>query len=249
MVRELRTIAASAVASAAAPLALAALAAACSSELPPPAMSAQQLFETRAWPAFVRCIGCHATRPSIDFLAPGVASEAYPTLFVYQPQIIDVASPASSLVLTMGKHTGPELLPAEAEAVMAWLEAEHAERVPPPALATTIGPVPLTLDAPAAIGLGFGATLRFTPTQAATGIALRQITVTAGAAGLHVVHPLFATHPALVPLRIDRSDALGDVDQELAPDATEPLGGGSAVLPDFDPADPITIHFRTLEAP
>ncbi|HMG56031.1 MAG TPA: hypothetical protein VK601_21180 [Kofleriaceae bacterium] len=218
-------------------------------ESPQAPQTAQQLFVTRAWPALGRCLGCHATRPAIDFLAPGTPAEAYPTLFVFQPPIVDVASPGSSLVLTMGKHTGPPLLPPEADAVLAWLEAERVERVPDGGMAVEVGPVSLALGAITTIDLGLGATLRFTASPAAGGIGLRQIELAAGPGGLHVVHPLFATHPPRVPPRIDASDAFGDVDVTLDAGALDPLGGGAAVLPDFDPADPISIHFRTLEAP
>jgi len=228
-----------------------ALAIGCSAEELPEAMqqTAQQLFATRAWPALGRCLGCHATRPTIDFLAPGTPAEAYPTLLAFQPPIIDVSSPASSLVLTMGKHTGPPLLAPDADAVLAWLEAERVERVADGGATVAVGPVSLLLGAVTAIDLGHGATLRFTASAAADGIGLRQIELAAGPRGLHVVHPLFVTHPPRVPARIDASDAFGDVDLALAAGATEPLGGGAAVLPSFDPADPISIDFRTLEAP
>src|SRR5215470_9105796 len=51
---------------------------------PAPA-SAQQLFLDGAWPAMAPCAGCHATRPTIDFLAPGTPAEAYTTMFGFQP--------------------------------------------------------------------------------------------------------------------------------------------------------------------
>ncbi|TMQ13787.1 MAG: hypothetical protein E6J91_17375 [Deltaproteobacteria bacterium] len=188
----------------------------CASD-PSPTLSAQQLFATRAWPALGRCAGCHATQPTIAFLAPGTPTEAYATMFAFQPPIVDVASPASSLVLTMGQHTGPALLPGDADAILAWLDAEHAERVPDPGMAVTFGPIDLALD---------------------------MVNV-----ALHVVHPLFASLPSLGPPRIDTSDAFRDIDLDLAAGAAVALGGGAAVLPGFDPGDPITIHFRTLEAP
>lgn len=216
---------------------------------PPHELSAPQLFASQAWPALGRCAGCHATQPAIDFLAPGTPTEAYATVFAFQPPIVDVASPESSLVLTMGTHTGPALLPAESEAVRAWLDAEHAARVPDPSLAVAVGPIRLALDAPNTVDLRLGATLRFVPSMSVEGLALRQIVLTAGGAGLHVVHPLLVTHPPIVPPRIDTGDAFGDVDLELTAGDSVALGGGSAAFPGFDPADPITIHFRTLEAP
>jgi len=211
--------------------------------------SAQQLYTERAWPALGRCAGCHATRPTIDFLAPGTAAEAYPTLFAFQPPILDVASPSSSLLLTMGQHTGPALLPGEADAILAWLEAEHVERVPDPGNAVAVGPVALALGTVNTVDLGAGrGTLRFVAQASSEGLALRQLVLTAGPRGLHAVHPLLATDPAQQPPRIDTTDTFGDVDVTLAAGASVALGGGSAALA-FDPGDPITIYFRTLEAP
>jgi hypothetical protein len=214
-----------------------------------PPETAQQLFTNRAWPALARCAGCHAAQPTIDFLAPGTAAGAYETMFAFQPPIVDVASPASSLVLTMGKHTGPAMLPTESDAVLAWLEAEHTERVPMGAMPVSFGPVPLALGAVNTVDLGGGASLRFVPSPAAEGMALRSIVVTAGTTALHVVHPLLASQPALGPPRIDTNDVFGDVDLDLTAGATVALGGGSAVFAAFDPDDPIIFYFRTLEAP
>jgi hypothetical protein len=211
--------------------------------------SAQQRFTSQAWPALATCAGCHATRPAIDFLAPGTVAGAYATVFAFQPPLVDLASPESSLLLTMGKHTGPALSPAESAAVLAWLEAERTERMPASAQAITFGPLSVSLGAVTVVDLGHGAVLRFVPSAAADGLAVRRVELAAGTTGLHVVHPLFATHPPLVPPRIDASDAFGDVDLVLAAGQGVSLGGGSAAFPDFDPADPITIHFRTLEAP
>jgi hypothetical protein len=230
-------------------LAACALLGGCGTTEPVAPGSAQQLFATRAWPALSRCTGCHATQPTIDFLAPGTATEAYATMFAFQPPIVDVASPASSLVLTMGKHTGPALLAVESDAVLAWLEAERVERVPDRGAVVSVGPVTLALGAVNVIDLGHGATLRFVPAAAAEGLALRGLAIAAGSTGLRVVHPLFATDPPLVPPRVDPADTFGDVELDLAAGGIEVLGGGSAVFPGFDPADPITIHFRTLETP
>jgi hypothetical protein len=239
------------IAARACPLALAAcaLVGGCSTTGSPDHASAQQLFATRAWPALGRCTGCHATQPTIDFLAPGTATEAYATMFAFQPPIVDVASPASSLVLTMGKHTGPALLAVESDAVLAWLEAERVERVPDRGAVVSVGPVSLALGAVNVVDLGHGATLQFVPAAAAEGLAVRGLALTAGSTGLRVVHPLFATDPPLVPSRVDAADTFDDVELELSAGAVEVLGGGSAVFPEFDPADPITIHFRTLESP
>lgn len=212
-------------------------------------LSADQQFQTKAWPALARCVGCHGSQPAIDFLAPGTAQGAYATVFDFQPPIVDVESPASSLLLTMGKHTGPAMLPAEADAVLAWLEAEREVRIPDSGHPVAIGPVTLALGAVNTVDLGLGATLRFVPAMAAGGLSLTQLQLTAGAGGLHVVHPLFTSKPAAGDPRIDTADAFGDLDLKLTANASSPLGGGSALFTTFSPTDPITLHFRTLEAP
>jgi hypothetical protein len=220
----------------------------CATEPAVDQLPADQQFVARAWPALGRCVGCHATQPSIDFLAPGTAMAAYATLFAFQPPIVDLESPASSLLLTMGKHTGPPLAAEEVAALLGWLEAERLARVPDPGMPIAIGPVTLSLGATNTVDLG-PATLRFVPTAAASGVSLSHLALIAGARRVHVVHPLFASHPRVGPTRIDVVDTFGDVDLDLAPGMVAPLGGGEALFPAFAPADPITIHFRTLEAP
>lgn len=213
-------------------------------------LSADQQFQAKAWPALTRCLGCHGSQPAIAFLAPGTPQEAYATVFAFQPPIVDVESPASSLLVTMGKHTGPALLPFEADAVLAWLAAEHEARVPDRGMPVAIGPVTLALGTANTVDLGLGATLRFVPAAApAGGLSLTRLTLAAGAGGLHVVHPLFTSKPAIGDPRIDTTDAFGDVDLDLAANTATPLGGGAALFTTFAPTDPITLQFRTLEAP
>src|SRR5262245_32817853 len=69
---------------------------------------AREVFVERAWPALGGCVPCHNGQPGIDFLAT-TPDVAYETLFTYQPPVLDLGSPASSLLVSMGKHTGPAL--------------------------------------------------------------------------------------------------------------------------------------------
>jgi hypothetical protein len=226
-----------------------ALLAGCMSELktPPAAADAQAEFEQSAWPALQQCVGCHGAQPTIDFLAPGTADGAYMTLFAFQPPVVDVASPSASLLLTMGKHTGPALDPSTSAILLAWLEREHEERVPPDRT-IAVGPVQPQMNVAASVDLS-GGTLGFIPVPVGSGLYLTQLAITAGPAGLHVVHPLFVSHPIKRPQMIDELDRFGDVDATLAPGEVLPLGGGEALFLDFDPSAPLTIHFHTLEAP
>jgi hypothetical protein len=208
-------------------------------------MTARERWTQQAWPALGACASCHGSQPAIDFLAPGTADGAYVTVFDFQPPVIDVEAPASSLLLTMGKHTGPALDPAAATMVLAWLEAERDERVPAAGDSVRVGPflpalgMATTLDLP--VG---GAKLTVLAETGEAGLYVSKLTLQAGT-GLHVVHPLFVSRPPKPVL--DDADRFADVDMTLAAGATAELGPAAFLA--FDPADYLTIHFKTLEAP
>jgi hypothetical protein len=220
-------------------------------EPPQPAVAARTLFDTGAWPALARCGGCHASQLSIDFMAPGTPEGAYTAMFDYQPPVLDMESPSSSLLLGMGKHTGPELLPTEADAILAWLEAEREERVVAPPDPIVVGPLTLQLGTMNQVALpAEGALLRFVPTDSGSGtLSITDLVLQAGPRGLHAVHPVFATKPATANPILDTADRYRDVDLELAPNVAERLGGGAVTFTTFPSTDPLVIHFRKLEAP
>jgi len=215
--------------------------------LAPP--DAQTLFATSAWPALAVCNGCHGKQPTIDFLAPGTPDGAYATIFAFDPPIVDLQTPSASLVLTMGKHTGPALSPPSASAVLAWIVAEQKARVPVAVPPVEVGPVTASVGAPVSIELPLGAQLSFVATAATEGLYLSQLQIVAGTAGLHVVHPLFVSLPAPKHQIPDDVDRFGDVDAKLAAGETLSLGGGDAWFLSFAATDPIAIYFTTLEAP
>src|SRR5258706_14836424 len=92
---------------------------------PPSQQSARDTYMQHAWPALTYCVGCHGSQPAIAFLAPGTPEAAYDTGFMFQPPVIDLESPAASLMLTIGKHTGPALMPQDAATIHPWLDAER----------------------------------------------------------------------------------------------------------------------------
>lgn len=211
---------------------------------------ARDVFVERAWPALTACVGCHQAQPSVDFLAPGTPEEAYDTLFAFQPPVIDLGSPASSLLVTMGRHTGPALAPVNATAVLDWIDAERAARIeaPPPPLA--IGPITLVLGTTNSVDLGPlgapGAVVRFVPTALGeSGLAINDLELVAGPAAIHVAHPLVVTNPAQHDPIPDPLDQLADVDTIVA--AGTALALGDALLVGFRPTDPLSIHVRALE--
>lgn len=214
-----------------------------------PAQTAHDMFVNAAWPALGGCVGCHGAQPTIDFLAPGTADGAYNSLIAFQPAIVDLASPSASLLVTMGKHTGPALDPTAAEQLLGWLAQEQKERAAPPAMSVEVGPVTVALGSRTALDLPAGGKLVFVGAQLAGGLDLSQLAITAGSRGLHVVHPLFVSHPDKLPAVIDANDRFADVDVHLGAGEQLALGGGETTLVDFDPATPISINFLTLEAP
>jgi hypothetical protein len=220
------------------------------------ALSARDTFTQRAWPALSGCVGCHGSQPSIDFLAPGMADKAYETLFTFQPPVIDVGAPSASLLVTMGKHTGPALATSGASAVIEWLTAERDERfgdgggkgddgTSGTSYELRVGPfmpqhgVPIQLDT----GIN-GASLTVVTEPSEGGLYFKRITLTAGS-GIKMRHPLFVSRPAH-PI-IDEIDRFSEVDVKLAAGATLELG--PAWFLSFTASEYMSIHFQTLEAP
>jgi hypothetical protein len=211
----------------------------------PPMLSAREQWTNTAWPALSTCAGCHGAQPAIDFLAPNTADGAYETVFEFQPPVIDVEVPASSLLLTMGKHTGPPLGSGAASAVLAWLGAERDERVPDIGEGVRVGPFIPTIGAPMTFDLGVaGATIEMVPEASEAGLYVSRLTLKAGT-GLHVVHPLFVSRPPH-PI-VDAVDRFSELDMVLAPNATVELGPAWFLA--FDPTEYLSIHFSALEAP
>lgn len=207
--------------------------------------TAREHWDQRAWPALATCVGCHGSQPAIDFFAPGTADGAYMTVFSFQPPVIDIAAPSSSLLLTMGKHTGPALDPVAAAAVLGWLEAERDERVPDMGESVRVGPFKPMLGGPTTIELGVGgATITMFAEQGEIGIYMSKLTLAAGS-GVRVAHPLFVSRPPDPVL--DEIDRYADLDMVLAAGASVELGPAAFLA--FDPNDYLTIHFKNLEAP
>ena len=208
-------------------------------------LSAREMFNQRAWPGLSSCAGCHGSQPAIDFLAPGTADGAYTTVFSFQPPVVDVEVPSASLLLTMGKHTGPAFSADQAAGVLAWLEAERNERMPVGGNTVRIGPVLPTPGTAITLDLGVnGAQLTLMPETSEAGLYFSHVTV-AGGSGVHITHPLFVSRPPK-PI-LDPVDRFGALDAKVAAGAQLELG--PVWFLDFNAADYLSIHFSTLEAP
>ncbi|HTL31679.1 MAG TPA: hypothetical protein VL326_01065 [Kofleriaceae bacterium] len=210
-------------------------------------LTARQTYDQRAWPALSTCAGCHGKQPAIDFLAPGTADGAYTTVFAFQPPVVDVEVPSASLLLTMGKHTGPAFSPDAAVGVLEWLEAERDEKMPSAGNTVRVGPVLPTPGTAITLDLGVnGAQLTLMPESSEAGLYFSHVTVTAGASsGVHLTHPLFVSRPPK-PI-LDSVDRFGALDAKVA--AGGQLELGPAWFLDFTSTDYLSIHFSTLEAP
>lgn len=214
-------------------------------------LSARDTFVQRAWPMLSSCVGCHATQPSIDFLAPGQADTAYKTLFDFQPPVIDVGAPSASLLVTMGKHTGPALGTDASNAIIEWLTAEREERFGSAgadgeaAFELRVGPFMPTHGTPVQLDTGInGATLTLVTEPTEAGLYFKRITL-AAPNGIKLRHPLFVSRPAH-PI-VDEIDRFSEVDVKLAPSTTLELG--PAWFLSFTANEYLSIHFQTLEAP
>jgi hypothetical protein len=210
-------------------------------------LSAKDTYNQKAWPALNTCLGCHGSQPAIDWMAPGTQDGAYQTMFGFQPPVIDLDSPESSLVLTMGKHTGPAMLPADAATVLDWIQKERLERVTTTDTPVEIGPVTPPMGAVTNVDLGHGATLSFTATAFDGDLELDNVQIATTSAKIHVVHPLFVSRPLGKESVVDEVDRYDDVDINIPAATVQPLL--SATFLDFAATDPITIHFLKLEAP
>ncbi len=159
--------------------------------------------------------------------------------------MIDLDVPASSLLLTMGKHTGPAMDPASATAVLEWLESERDERVMEAGGAAHVGPFMPMHGTPQVLDLGVGgATLTIVTEASETGLYAKRITLASGS-GIQLSHPLFVSRPKDPVL--DEIDRFADLDVTLGAGKTVELGPTWFFT--FDPADYVVVHFATLEAP
>jgi mono/diheme cytochrome c family protein len=93
-----------------------------------PLTPAQRAWLEQALPVFqAECSACHGTTQidTIGFLAGDTPWEIRENLVA--SGVISVESPTASRLFTKGVHTGPAMSAADVAAILAWLDAEHAE--------------------------------------------------------------------------------------------------------------------------
>jgi hypothetical protein len=246
-------------------LAIAILLAACSGEiqsdiyedLNPKDQVALEKWVEKALPVLsAKCVMCHdGSMPMIGYLAGADDIAKRETLIAYMPAVININAPMSSRMLTKGSHTGPALEAKEASDILSWIEAEaiargtmttviRSDKITP--MLCTGAPCPVNIID--LMSLGQPGTVELEITQLSADLYLTNITLKAGAAGLHITHPLIESWPAgATDPKPDPIDRWFNVDLNLAPAATAPIGTGEGSFTGFGAADQLSIRFDVFE--
>ncbi len=223
--------------------------------LTPAQALAKQRWLQKAEPVFkAHCTSCHdgsmsTASPVPDPYLVGMTDMAIrDTAVAYVPQLVNLGAPASSRVLTKGTHEGPAMTAQEASDVLSWITAERDAR--PPAMVIETMPVTMMQGSATTIpldSLGYaGATISFTATAVQSDTYATGITVTAGADGLYLQHPLFVSNPAggmPVPDPIDR---FYSTTLDLMAAGTMTLSSATT-FSGFKIGDPLTVRFDVLD--
>jgi hypothetical protein len=203
-----------------------------------------------------KCVECHGgSMPMVAYLAGASDIEKRDTLIAYMPAVINLNAPMSSRMLTKGSHTGPALEAKEASDILTWIKAEaearvgtvtpiRSDKITP--MLCTANPCPLnTIDL---TSLGQPGTFEFEVTQLSADLYMTNIKLKAGAAGLHVMHPMFESWPAAATEpKPDPIDRWFNVELNLAPAAESPIGTGEGTFTAFGAADQLSVRFDVFE--
>ena len=229
--------------------------------LPPRDQVALEKWVEKALPVLsAKCVMCHdGSMPMIGYLAGATDLDRRETLIAYMPAVINMNAPQSSRMLTKGVHTGPALEALEASNILQWIVAERDARPEIPPIRTaqmvlnlcTMGN-PGTADCPInsidLMPLGQPGTAEVVVSKLVNDAYLTNIQIKAGAAGLHVAHPLFESWPAgATEPKPDPIDRWFNVDVQIAPNAAAPVGTGEGTFAGFNVADPISMRFDIFE--
>jgi hypothetical protein len=161
---------------------------------------------------------------------------------------IVVADPSTSIVMTKGRHEGPDLIDPLRSSVQGWLEAEAAALPVKPL--PSVGPFAVIAGAndvdcsPAGVA---GTHLTFTAAISGSDITLSKLQIVAPAStGVRVVYPIFVTVPTSGPPISDSS--FSNDDQTVAAGQTAALGPGLLILTQWSAGAQMKIEFTTLAA-
>jgi hypothetical protein len=187
------------------------------------------------------------------------------TMVTFIPSVVSLGSPKTSPVLLKGMHEGPALAADQISGILAWISYEHDARgagmeinsdktpiadcsvgtpgVDPSCMQTTI-------DLTSAGSPGSSITLY--ATQLGGDLYIQKLTAVAGPSGLHMVHPIFKTWPAMGSDMMDGlpdgNDTFYNVILNTAAGTSSPLGMLATSFIGFSAADPISVKFDELGA-
>jgi hypothetical protein len=229
---------------------------------------AQASWESAAYPVLKQACGpCHAgPTVGVNFMGGADATAAKATLLAYSPPVVDFDAPASSRILSKGKHSGPELTGDQATALLQWLEAEQEAQNHDPAHPVKLYKVPAftptlcpatTPDTSCPVNkvslktldpsIGADAEIDFVA-QDVGGLDISNLTIVGGAAGVYLEHPLFVSVPANAPIVPDPIDRYFAEKDNVPGGKTQLVAGGGAIFVDFKATDQLEIHFKLAGA-
>jgi hypothetical protein len=208
-----------------------------------------------AEPVFkAKCFMCHdgsmaTATPTPDPYLAGMGDLGIrDTAIAYVPQLVNLGSPKSSRVLSKGSHEGPALTAQEASAILGWIESERDAR-PPAAVVETM---PVTMQGSGATtipldSLGYAAaSISFTAMALQSDTYVTGITVTPGADGLYLEHPLFVSNPAGGEPIPDPQDCYYSTTIDVMAGSNATIGTATTFT-GFNISDPLTIRFDVLD--
>jgi mono/diheme cytochrome c family protein len=211
----------------------------------PPTSAARAKFDQDVLPLVNgTCAGCHGGSPvGPAWMKPD--PDVYSTMVAY-PHLLELDSPATSMLLTKGQHQGPAWSVEQAATILEWIQLEHDEHptemvVETGAVDIVAGPNTLALDM---IG-STGSSVTFTAQKLTYGLYLSKISVTAGPEGIHFKHPLFVTWNGTTPTP-DAGDSFDTVEMDLAAGKTGSVGGGLLMLANVGATDQLSISFKQI---
>lgn len=226
--------------------------------LTPEQALAKQRWLQKAEPVFkAKCVMCHdgsmaaAMPPPDPYLVGTTDMMIRDSAIAYMPQLVNLGAPGSSRVLTKGMHEGPAMTAQEATDVLSWITAERDAR--PPAMVVETMPVTM-MPSPATTtitldSLGYvGASISFTAMPINTGDTyIPSITVTAGADGLYLEHPLFVSNPAAMDPVPDPIDRFYSTTLDLMAGSAAPLTTPATTYTGFNIGNPLSVRFDVLD--
>jgi hypothetical protein len=211
------------------------------------------------------CVTCHeGERPDAPpYLMGATDLDSRETMITFIPSVISLGSPKTSPVLLKGMHEGPALAADQISNILAWITFEHDARGAGMEINTDKDPIAdcsmgtpgdgvcmqTTIDLTSAGAAGSSITLY--ATQLGSDLYIQQVVATAGASGLHLVHPIFKTWPAMGS---NMTDGLPDANDTFYNVTLNTAAGTKSTLATttsfvgFSAADPISVKFDELGA-